>query len=555
MADASYDAVIIGGGQHGLILGCYLQNAGMATAIFERQHELGGGVCSEEIPVPAFVANPCAHWTRFYTHPAYEDFNLSELGIRYIFPECSAGMIFDNGTCIVGYVAHKVVDEITGRSEFSPEAAGRTVAEIARFSARDAETAGDIIDKWHRKWRHAYAEYHFNPPPPWGVKNSIERLMDDPVDGIEPIYQFMPTYQMAYDLFESSEMRTFFLRSIMGTTGQFPSDVVGIDQMLLTLSLMLSATSSSILIGGTHAIAHALQRAFSTRGGKFFVQNEADKIIIENGEAKGIRLADGTVVEARKLVASAVDVTQTILRFVGEEHVSPKIAHRARNFWFFRSSVLWTNVAMHEPPKFKAAEFNPDCQLLPRTWLAPNDPEYLVQRFEAEALTRGFPSKLYINTGMDSLWDKTRAPQGKHISLVEQYCAPGSLFSEREWLKIKKEVYPRELIRQWQWYAPNMTWDNVIGVYVVTPPDLQGRNSNMVDGSWQAGAHIASQMGRFRPFPELSGYRTPIKNLYLCSSSTHYGGGIGRSSSYNCFKVIAEDFGLRKIWEEKGRPY
>jgi len=152
------------------------------------------------------------------------------------------------------------------------------------------------------------------------------------------------------------------------------------------------------------------------------------------------------------------------------------------------------------------------------------------------------------------LWDRTRTPQGKHIVLVEQYCAPRRLFTEREWLKIKKE-YPKEMIRQWQWYAPNMTWDNVIGVYVVTPLDFQERNSNMGEGSWQVGAHIASQMGRFRPFPELSGYRMPIKNLYLCSASMHYGGGIGRSSSYNCFKVIADDFGLKKIWEEKGRPY
>ena len=81
MPDTSYDAVIVGGGQHGLILGCYLQNAGMSTAIFERHHELGGGICGDEIPIPGFLANPCAHWTRFYSHPAYADFNLSEYGL------------------------------------------------------------------------------------------------------------------------------------------------------------------------------------------------------------------------------------------------------------------------------------------------------------------------------------------------------------------------------------------------------------------------------------------------------------------------------------------
>ena len=84
---------------------------------------------------------------------------------------------------------------------------------------------------------------------------------------------------------------------------------------------------------------------------------------------------------------------------------------------------------------------------------------------------------------------------------------------------------------------------------------VAGRNVNMVDGSWQVGSMMASQMGRFRPFAELSGYRTPIENVYLCSASGHFGGGIGRSSSYNCFKVVANDFGLEKIWEKKGRSW
>jgi phytoene dehydrogenase-like protein len=47
----------------------------------------------------------------------------------------------------------------------------------------------------------------------------------------------------------------------------------------------------------------------------------------------------------------------------------------------------------------------------------------------------------------------------------------------------------------------------------------------------------------------------PVKNMYLCSSAAHSGPGIGRGSGYNCFKVLAEDYGLKKIWEEKGRPF
>jgi len=87
MGDASYDAIVVGGGHHGLIIACYLQRAGMKTAIFELQPILGGSVTSAEGPMPGFTFNPSANWTRFYGHPAYKDFNLREKGLEYIFPD------------------------------------------------------------------------------------------------------------------------------------------------------------------------------------------------------------------------------------------------------------------------------------------------------------------------------------------------------------------------------------------------------------------------------------------------------------------------------------
>jgi phytoene dehydrogenase-like protein len=55
---------------------------------------------------------------------------------------------------------------------------------------------------------------------------------------------------------------------------------------------------------------------------------------------------------------------------------------------------------------------------------------------------------------------------------------------------------------------------------------------------------FASQLTRFRPTPEFSGYRTPVKNMYICSSNLHSAGGIGRGSSYNCYQIIAKDLSL-----------
>jgi phytoene dehydrogenase-like protein len=378
--------------------------------------------------------------------------------------------------------------------------------------------------------------------------------MDDPNSGIDPVWQVMTTKQLAYDIWESDVMRTYFMKMSMSSApAAHPQDVMGVHNLIWFLAINLSWEPGAILTGGMHNVTHSLQRAFSEMGGKFFVLHEVDKLLIENGVTKGVRLADGTEIEARKVVVADVDAQQLIFRLIGKEYVSDKIAQRVENINCDRANLWWGSIAVHELPEYKAVNFNPDCNALIGTCWGPRDPEYMEQHVK-EMWDRGIPEKLHLLTVFDSIWDKTRAPAGKHISLVEQHAPPARRFSEREWLKLKKEV-ANEVVRQWQWYAPNMTWDNVIGLHVQSPDDVQKRNINMREGCWGVQAHMASQMGRFRPVPGLSEYRMPIKNLYLCSAAAHPSGGTGRACSYNCFKVIAEDLGLPKIWEQKGRPF
>src|SRR3972149_8119424 len=97
MADASYDAVVVGGGHHGTIIACYLANAGLRVCVLEAHPGLGGAAISEEGPAPGFRQNPCAHFTRFYSHPAYQDFNLRAEGLEYAFPEQNEARIMALG--------------------------------------------------------------------------------------------------------------------------------------------------------------------------------------------------------------------------------------------------------------------------------------------------------------------------------------------------------------------------------------------------------------------------------------------------------------------------
>jgi beta-carotene ketolase (CrtO type) len=550
LADKSYDAIVVGGGHHGLIVACYLQRAGLKTAIVERQAKLGGSVTSEEGPLPGFLLNECAHWTRFYSHPAYSDFNLREKGLEYVFPEQSEAMVFDNDTCLIGYSAMRVVDPITGRAEFSDENTRKTLEQIARFSRNDANTAEELLRRYLAKWRTAFGKYRFSPPTPWGQKNELEKLCDDPKDGIDPVYHYMTCQQLAYDVFESEELRTLFIRGAMTSTGCTPDDVLGPYVFVHTIGLVLSWEPAAIAIGGSQKISNALTQAFTEMGGEYFVNSEATKLIIKGDRAKGVRLKDRTEIEAKELVVSDLSAYQTICQLIGEDYVSPKIMHRVKNIRYDRHNVIWANFAVHELPKYKAAAFNPDCGLQPRLYIGPRNADYMATRYWAEILTSGIASRLFLFTGADTMWDKSRAPEGKHLIGVEEFAAPARFFSPSEWEYLRNEFATR-IVEQWGEYAPNMTKDNVIASRVVTPYDIQSRHINMPQGCIAVGDMLLSQQDRFRPIPELSNYRTPIKNFYLCSAAAHSGVGTGRGSGYCCYQTVADDFGLKKAGEKK----
>ena len=211
---------------------------------------------------------------------------------------------------------------------------------------------------------------------------------------------------------------------------------------------------------------------------------------------------------------------------------------------------MWGNIALMEAPVYP---MNPELGMVPRLYFGKADPDYFLSgRYQKERWEKGIADQLYLLVAPDVQWDKTRAPAGRFAALVEEFTCPWRNFSEREWLKMKREIEFR-MVEEWAKYAPNVTMDNFISAWIATPDDVVNRNLCMPQGGWGAlDAHYECS-GRMRPFPEISGYRMPVKNYYLCSSAAHSAHGIGRGSSYNCYKVIAQDLGLKyRPWEERG---
>ena len=156
MADLAFDAVIIGGGNKGLLLAMYLTKyGGMSVGVFERRHEVGGGLATEESAAPGFRANTHAHMIlAVYYLPMWRDFpEFWEYGCRWDQPLCSAGFVFrNNETALSIYsLKHDPMQE-------------RSAQQIARFSQKDADRWLKLaaLERSREFWR-AQADLMFNP--------------------------------------------------------------------------------------------------------------------------------------------------------------------------------------------------------------------------------------------------------------------------------------------------------------------------------------------------------------------------------------------------------
>jgi beta-carotene ketolase (CrtO type) len=558
VADASFDVVVVGGGHQGLIAANYMVRNGYTVGLFEQRRELGGGGCTESRPISGFLGNPCAHVAGLWASPVNQDFKLHERGLNYIFPPVHSSMVYPDERCIVSYRSIQW-DKETGTVIPQEDIVERNIKEVERISPRDAET----LAKWQAEgkiwqWGFAAMQVLWNPPALPGEIDPVELLIQDPNSGIDRRHQFMSATEYVSDLFDSAELRAHSLR-MLGSAGIYPDDVAPLTVMLSNVPMQVIGFGGGVYEGGTHNAIHAMQRALSEEGGKFFVGADVDEIIVENGRATGVKLADGTRVEARKMVVSSIVITQTLARHLRNADLGPRGAEYRRKIAKVRvdrGQIFWGHIAFHELPQYTAAAWNPDCGQGRWIFMGDADIEYMDReyRFRNQHIRPGqWPERLYLWEGTDTKFDPRYGPPGKHVALLEEMAFPASWRTEAEWLQIKKEA-PDHFLKQWQRFAPNMTWDNVIAANIDTPWDIQHRSDNFVEGNWGLIAGTPSQWGAMRPIPEFAQNQIPgIEDFWMAAGSCHYSLGLTGWAGYNCYKRIAQKHDLWKPWE--GRLY
>jgi phytoene dehydrogenase-like protein len=235
------------------------------------------------------------------------------------------------------------------------------------------------------------------------------------------------------------------------------------------------------------------------------------------------------------VVVSGLDPRRTFLDLVDRNDLPGEVLDGIDRYKF-RGSSGKVNMALDALPDFKCMP-GPGAHLRGAISISPSV-EYMERAYD-DAKYGHFSKRPYIDMVIPSLTDPSVAPPGKHVlSCFVQY-APYKLAPGLSW-DTEKEAFGNTVVDTISQYAPNLK-DIIIQKQVVTPLDLE-REWGLSEGNIFQGELSLEQLFFLRPVPGWAQYRTPIKNLYMCGSATHPGGGImganGRLAALEILKDI-----------------
>jgi phytoene dehydrogenase-like protein len=292
--------------------------------------------------------------------------------------------------------------------------------------------------------------------------------------------------------------------------------------------------------GGTGAISNAIGDAALEAGVEIRMEAPVHHIDVRGGKARGVVLESGEEIEAGT-VLSSVDSHVTFLQLVEPSHLDPTFREEVQRYKY-RGSSGKVNLALDGLPELAckpgkgewlrgAISFSPSVDYMERAY---DDAKY-----------GRFSEHPYIDCIIPTLVDPSMAPVGKHVmSCFVQY-APYHLSDGRTWTDAERDAFGETVISTLEERFPNIR-DLILHKQVLTPLDIE-RITGLTEGNIFQGELSLEQLFFNRPVPGWARYRTPIKDLWMCGSATHPGGGImGAPGRIAALELIRSQRGKRK---------
>ena len=289
----------------------------------------------------------------------------------------------------------------------------------------------------------------------------------------------------------------------------------------------------------------ALERAVRDAGGEIRTGARVQRIIVDSEQARGVVLQDGTELRARAVI-SGVDPKQTFLKLCDPVDLAPEFLWRMRNYRSF-GTLAKINLALSAMPTFHGVPIAK--RWAARIRVAP-DIDYLERAFDHSKYGRYSPEP-YVEITVPSVLDPSLAPKGAHVLSAYVQFAPYDL-RDRPMGRPSARRFARAAIDTIERYAPALR-SLIVAQQVITPLDLE-RTYGFTGGHIFHGELALDQLLEMRPLLGWGRYRSPIKNLYLCSSGTHPGTGLTGGSGANAAREMLARFEVACRRNARAKP-
>ena len=521
-----YDAIVIGAGHNGLTNAAYLAKAGLKVVVLEKNDYIGGAAVSRELHEGWTYSN-CSYVCSMMRQAIHRDLNLSRHGLLLV-PYLGTVNFGDGDERLFSYHDEDAdYLELKRHSPHDADAMHRFQTDLTRYS--------QLIRKTLMR----------TPPDPARLRlRDIRELLYLARQfwtlGEREIYEYIRFFTMSAAEFLDDYFENDLIKAAMATPGIIGTalGVYSPGSAYVLLHHVMGDVDGNIgawglARGGMGAISKAIAGSVAEHGGEIRTSAGVRRVLVENRVATGVLLENGDEVRAR-VVVSNLDARRTFTRILSRKDLPVGIYEKARAFKI-RGSSGKVNIALSELPKFTGVPDNP---YLNRGGQAFSGSMETLER-AYDCWKRGrWSADPFVESVIPSAWDPTVAPPGKHwMSNFVQYCPPE--LADGPWTPEQRDRFGQTVIDKIERYSPGFK-NLIVHMEVRTPHEIE-QEIGLTEGNIFQGELTLDQLFFNRPFPGYGQYRMPVRNLYMCGSSTHPGGGVSAVCGANAAREILKD--------------
>ncbi len=455
-----YDAVVVGAGPNGLAAAITIARTGRSVIVYEAKESIGGGSRSMELTLPGFVHDVCSA-----IHPLglsstfFRSLPLEQYGLEWIHSPAPLAHPLDDGTVAL--------------LERSIDATGATLG-------CDAQAYKKLMKPLAAHWD-MISDAFFGPL-------RLQPLLHHPFAlasfGLKAI---RPARSLAESHFKEQQARALFA----GMCGHW----------MLPLDRAISAAAGLALGSMGHAIGWPLPR-----GGSQHIMDAMGAYL----RSLGGEIVTGAEVKSLDMLPTAravlCDITPRQLLRIAGARLPSSYQHKLQRYRY-GPGVFKLDLALDGPIPWRAAQ----CRRAATVHLGGTLPE--IAASEAAVWRGEHPEKPFVLLAQQSLFDPTRAPEGKHTVWAYCHVPSGSTLDMSERIEAQIERF-----------APGFR-DRILARHTLSAAQLEQYNANYIGGDINGGVQDLWQLFT-RPTIQVNPYTTPLDGVYLCSSSTPPGGGV-----------------------------